>query len=102
YGSSAWHSPLTIHSIKAALHVERLLMVGVAACKRYDVGLQTRAFMDQHSVRICPSAGQHSVQTSQRSCANGLQTRLQANPHGEWHNRREINAFIGTPGFAAV
>jgi hypothetical protein len=76
--------------------------VGVMACKANPLGLQTRAFMDQHSVRICQSAGQHSVQTSQHSYANGLQTCLQANHHCEWHNGHEINAFIGTPCFAAV
>ena len=48
--------------------------VGVTACKAHALGLQTRAFMDRHSVRICQSAGQHSVQTSQHSYANGLQT----------------------------
>jgi hypothetical protein len=74
----------------------------VTACKANPLGLHTRAFMDQHSVRICQSAGQHSVHTSQHSYANGLQTRLRANHHCEWHNRREINAFIGAPGFAAV
>ena len=78
------------------------LMVVVAACKADPLGLQTRAFMDQHSMRICQSAGQHSVQTSQHSYANGLQTRLRANHQCEWHNHREINAFIGTPGCAAV
>jgi hypothetical protein len=76
--------------------------VPVAACKANPLGLQTRAFMDQHSMRICHSAGQPSVQTSQHSYANGLQTRLRATHHCEWHNHREINAFIGTPCFAAV
>ena len=74
----------------------------VAACKANPLGLPTRALMDQYSMRIGQSAGQHSVQTSQHSYANGLQTRLRANHQCEWHNHREINVFIGTPGFAAV
>jgi hypothetical protein len=59
--------------------------LGVTACKANPLGLQTRAFMDQGSMRICQSAGQHSVQTSQHSGANGLQTRSRANHHCEWH-----------------
>jgi hypothetical protein len=58
--------------------------------------------MDQPSVRICQPAGQHSVQTSQHSSANSLQTRLRANHQCEWQHGREINVFIGTAGFAAV
>jgi hypothetical protein len=76
--------------------------LGVTACKANPLGLQTKAFMDQPSVRICQSAGQHSVHTSQHSCANGLQTRLRANHHCEWQNGHEINALIGTPGLTAV
>jgi hypothetical protein len=74
----------------------------VTACKANPLGLQTRAFMDQHSGRIRQSAGQHSVHTSQHSYANGLQTRVRANHQCEWQNHREINAFMGTPCFAAV
>ena len=81
---------------------KEVVLLPVTACKAHPLGLHTRAFMDQPSVRIGPSAGQHSVQTSQHSYANGLQTRVRANHHGEWHHGHEINAFRGTAGFAAV
>jgi hypothetical protein len=55
----------------------------VTACKANPLGLQTGAFMDQHSVRICQSAGHHSVQTSQHSYANGLQTYPWTNTPGK-------------------
>jgi hypothetical protein len=79
----------------AAYH--RAQELHVAACKANWLGLQTRAFMGQRSVRTGEPTDQHSMRTGQHSCANGLQTRLWANTHCEWGKGWKINPWQADP-----
>src|SRR5262249_47493962 len=74
-----------ILDIATYLSLTKLLggRVAVAACKQYDVRLQTGTVSNSRSLRIGAPANPRSLQTNPPSIANSLQTDIRAHDHCE-------------------